>query len=146
VLSLRGSDVHFVEVADFSEEPGVHPAYQQHAYTETEIMFFVEQTKVMEMLHVIHCDNFSRFRLQKTTIGFIADRRRGVQFYRPRPGVRGPSDQSADDYMDRSIILLREWYDNVPEAVRYQVDDVQGHRFWPAFLHILYLFVATQSY
>jgi hypothetical protein len=29
--------------------------------------------------------------------------------------------------------------DECPEITRYDVDDVRGHEFWPAFLHVLHL-------
>lgn len=57
----------------------------------------------------------------------------------PPPGIKGLSNDSMDGYNDDGLRLCQQWLKNVSQIVRYDVDDVHCHQFWPAFLHILYL-------
>ncbi|KAF2095552.1 hypothetical protein NA57DRAFT_44441, partial [Rhizodiscina lignyota] len=138
IISLSEFDVHFLVAEDFSEEPHVPPDQQQYPYSNAEISFFIEQAKIMEMLHLIQSEHITRFRLHSNTIGPIADRQSGGTEMEYPPGVKNIRLDYEDDYHDQSLKLLKQWFETVPEAVRYDVDDIQGHRFWPAFLHILY--------
>ncbi|KAL1903153.1 hypothetical protein Sste5346_000437 [Sporothrix stenoceras] len=161
MLSLDDSDVHPLTPHDFNEDPTGAAGGQWASYSEAEVLFMIEQTRVAEALRHIHNQYFVQQKLQLRLTGSIAAReeqlgssfsRRSTHHYGshaghgttgdahgvPTSSMPGPVGLRPDNYNDAGLRLCREWLANVPAAVQYDVDDVQGHRFWPAFLHILY--------
>ena len=136
MINIRDSDVHPIGSRDFIEELGKQWDTQSIAYSEQEIHFFIEQTKLMEGLHVIVDEHHAKNRLQKSTAGLIAEREAAIRYNASLPGVRMPPSSSVSDYQDLNLRLVRDWLDHVPSVVSYDVDDIQGHQFWPGFLHI----------
>lgn len=164
MLSLDDSDVHPLTPHDFNEDPTGAAGGQWASYSEAEVLFMIEQTRVAEALRQIHNQYFVQQKLQLRLTGSIATREeqldsnfsgRSAHHHGPHAGhadhgtagdthgaasssTSGPVGLRPDNYNDAGLRLCREWLANVPGAVQYDVDDVQGHRFWPAFLHILY--------
>ncbi|KAK7416594.1 hypothetical protein QQX98_005065 [Neonectria punicea] len=128
------------EFDDFNEgAPTPHsPGTKRYGYSETEIMFMIEQTKIAEALHHIHDTYFVKQRLQQSTTGSIMAREEQIARGSMLPGQKSRSLENPDDYQDDGLTLCRIWLRRVPKAVQYNIDDVQGHSFWPAFLHLLY--------
>ncbi|CAK7210310.1 hypothetical protein SEUCBS140593_000790 [Sporothrix eucalyptigena] len=137
MLSLDDSDVHPLTPHDFNEDPSGAAGGQWASYSEAEVLFMIEQTRVAEALRHIHNQYFVQQKLQLRLTGSIAAREEQLML---GPSVPAPHSGGLkpDNYNDAGLRLCREWLANVPAAVQYDVDDVQGHRFWPAFLHILY--------
>lgn len=135
VLRPSDHDVHFLEPSDWVEDESGH---QQCSYDPVEIAFFVEQVKVMEIQHEIHMTSYLRHRLQRTSTGAIGKRQAIEPSFAAPPGIKQPPTVYQDDYNDRSFVLSREWLKQVPDLAWYDVDDIRGHRFWPAFLHMLF--------
>ncbi|KAH7072088.1 fungal-specific transcription factor domain-containing protein [Paraphoma chrysanthemicola] len=138
MINLHDSDVHPISYQDFIEEPGKQWDTQSTPYPEQELVFFIEQTKLMEGLHVIVDDHHAKNRLQELTVGLIAEREAAIRYNATLPGVRIAPAGSIGDYQDRSLRLIKEWFQHVPAVVAYDVDDIQGHQFWPGYLHILF--------
>lgn len=132
-------------IADFDEQPGVPVHLQQWPHQFVEIAFSIELIKVAEALHHIHSAHFVTQHLQPSMTKTIAERESGLLTLvklgqsLPPPGTKGIRIKPPDQYDDDGLKLCRQWLQTVPHAVRYNVDDVQNHQFWPAFLHILYL-------
>ncbi|KAK7427362.1 hypothetical protein QQZ08_006131 [Neonectria magnoliae] len=141
MTTLSEFDVHPLTPEDFDEgTPTPHaPGTKQYGYSETEIMFMIEQTKIAEALHHIHDTYFVKQRLQQPTTGSIMAREEQIARGSMLPGQKSRSLENPDDYQDDGLTLCRIWLRRVPKAVQYNIDDVQGHSFWPAFLHLLYL-------
>ncbi|CAK7236366.1 hypothetical protein SBRCBS47491_009613 [Sporothrix bragantina] len=137
MLSLDDSDVHPLTPHDFNEDPSGAAGGQWASYSEAEVLFMIEQTRVAEALRHIHNQYFVQQKLQLRLTGSIAAREEQLANGPPVPAPH-TSGLRPDNYNDAGLRLCREWLANVPAAVQYDVDDVQGHRFWPAFLHILY--------
>ncbi|KJR80511.1 uncharacterized protein SPSK_10615 [Sporothrix schenckii 1099-18] len=165
MISLDDSDVHPLTPHDFNEDPTGAAGGQWASYSEAEVLFMIEQTRVAEAMRHIHNQYFVQQKLQLRLTGSIAAREEQLggsfpgrtnyhdssthnQGSHTGHGTTGSQSTSAplssvaglrsDNYNDAGLRLCREWLANVPAAVQYDVDDVQGHRFWPAFLHILY--------
>lgn len=137
-LSVLDFDVPPLSVEDFNEEPGVPRDLQRYPHSEVEIRFFMHQTRVMEALHHIHRDFFVRQRLHDHMTGSISQREASLKRKAVAPGAKADKEWFPDSYQDEGLLLCRDWLEQLPEVVQYDVDDVRGHRFWPAFLHILY--------
>ncbi|KIW13021.1 hypothetical protein PV08_08208 [Exophiala spinifera] len=76
--------------------------------SESEIQFFIQLAKLSEMLGMVLMKNYRRILAQDRDFAMELDR------------------------------LQREWFDNVPEELQYDVDDTQRHRYWPAYLNIYF--------
>ena len=137
-LSLLDFDIPPLSPDDFNEEPVGSDHTPRYPHSETEIRFFMQQTKVMEALHHIHCGHFIRQRLQPHMTGSISQRENSYRQNTVPPGAKADRSWYVDDYQDQGLILCKDWLDRLPEAVQYDVNNIQGHTFWPAFLHILY--------
>lgn len=138
MLALSGFDVPFVTAEDFNEEPNVAPHLRRYAHTDIEVEFFIEESRVLEALHDIHSNHFVRYRLYAPMAASIAQREARVNRQAIRPGVRAPILERADDYEDEGLALCNRWLQQLPENMQYDIDDIRSHKFWPAFLHILF--------
>ena len=139
MINMHDFDVHPVTPEDFIEEIGMQADTQAIPYAKQEIVFYIEQTKVMETLRVINEDYYAKDRLQQTTTGLITEREESRRIHPALPGIKVPPIIYQGNYHDRSMALINQWLERTPSIVAYDVDDVQGHQFWPAFLHILFL-------
>jgi hypothetical protein len=145
LLSESEFDVHPLTIEDFNEQPDVPVHLQRWAHQDVEIAFSIGVIKVAEALHYIHSAHFVTQHLQRSMTKAIAERESGLATLVelgqnvPPPGSKGIRPLPLDQYDDDGLKLCRQWLETVPPAVRYSVDDVQNHQFWPAFLHILYL-------
>ncbi len=134
MLTLDGTDVPALTARDFNEDRNGAPGGQWQSYSEAEVYFAIELTRISEGLRHIHDRYFVQPRLHQRLTGSIASREQ----VEARPGTRLAGGLGPDDYEDVGLQLCRAWLANVPPAMQYDVDDVQGHQFWPAFMHLLY--------
>ncbi|OIW22563.1 hypothetical protein CONLIGDRAFT_697198 [Coniochaeta ligniaria NRRL 30616] len=137
-LSFSEFDVPPLSPEDFDEEPGVQEGLRRYPHSNMEIRFFIEQTRVMEALHHIHRGFFVRQRLHDHMTGSIAQREASCKRKAVAPGAKADQEWYPDSYQDEGLLLCRDWLEQLPDILQYDVDDVRGHKFWPAFLHILY--------
>lgn len=144
IISLSDFDVYPLTTEDFIEEPEVAEHLHRYPYQPVEVAFSIEVIRVAEALHHIHQEHFVTQHLQKSMTGSIAEREANLASLRdlgqsPLPaGEKGVRIGFPDDYNDHGIRLCRDWLDRVPQALQYDINDIQKHEFWPAFLHILY--------
>lgn len=145
ILSLEDFDIPPLSLEDFTEEQDStsHQTPLQ-AYTAAEAFFSIEMVKVAEALHHIHSVHYVRRHLQQRMTRSIADRAAVLQHATYPPGIRVVSG-ALDTYNDEGIQLCRQWLRQVPIAVKYDVDDIRNHTFWPSFLHILFLYVGHSN-
>lgn len=83
--------------------------------------------------------NYRRSRISATFTGSIAYRKAlmdNSESSKTEEAQFTSEDRDTANELDR---LQREWYDNVPEDLQYDVDDTQNHRYWPAYLNIYFL-------
>lgn len=149
LLSPDEFDVHPLTPDDFNEEPQIHLSLQDRPPKPEETAFSIEVVKVSEALHHIHTLHFVSKQLQLNLTKTIAGRASQLDsLEQADAGTQAVDviDAGADfrsalteKFEDEGLRLCREWLDNLPRVARYDVDDVQNHRFWPGFLHILYL-------
>ncbi|UPK95757.1 hypothetical protein LCI18_006692 [Fusarium solani-melongenae] len=144
IISLSDFDVYPLTTEDFIEEPEVAEHLHRYPYQPIEVAFSIEVIRVAEALHHIHQEHFVTQHLQKPVTGSIAEREANLASLRDLgqsplpPGEKGVRIGFPDDYNDHGVRLCRDWLDRVPQALKYDVNDIQKHEFWPAFLHILY--------
>lgn len=93
------------------------------------------------MLGMVLMKNYRRSRICSSSTGSIAcreARKDNGEMYKTRQMQAVTGDRGDATELDR---LQREWFDNAPEELQYDVDDTQHHRFWPAYLNIYFLWV-----
>lgn len=139
ILWLSNFDVHPLTLQDFVEVPPDSSRTQQSPYSDVEIAFMVEMPKVMEAQHHVHRDHFAKKRLHDQTTGLIAQREAYLASDPLAPTSQKAVGDVADDFKDQGLMLCKRWLEQIPAVIDYDVDDIQGHQFWPAFLHILHL-------
>ena len=137
-MSLLDFDIPPLTPDDFDEERHISNTAPDYPHSDTEISFFMQQTRVMEALHHIHCGYFIRQRLQPHMTGSITQRELSYKQNTVPPGSKADRTWYLDDYRDPGLVLCKDWLDHLPDIVQYDVNDIQAHTFWPAFLHILY--------
>jgi hypothetical protein len=139
MLSPDSYDVPPLIAEDFIEELGSQPLTQTFPYSQEEISFNIEQAKVCEMLGIAHSAQYYMYRLNPVATGSIAKREAAIKGYNPQLQLFYDRVPYSDETMDGVCRACELWYHNVPLELQYNVDDIQGHRFWPAYLHILFL-------
>jgi hypothetical protein len=135
MLNPDDFDVHPLNKEDFVEDLERSGYLLRYPYTDPEVSFMMEQTKVMEAQHHIHSHYFIKQRLQPQMTGSIAEREAflGSSSVNIVRRISYP-----ESFRDHGLLLCKQWLKSIPETVKYDVDDVQNHQFWLAFLHILY--------
>lgn len=130
--------MHPLTPDDFNEQQILPPNHV--TYSTQEVAFMLEQPRVMEIQYYVYTECFAKRRLQQQTTGSILDRERYLESEMISPGSRAtcPNDLP-DSFRDNGFLLGKRWLGQVPDSLKYDVDDIQGHEFWPAFLHVLYL-------
>lgn len=123
---------------DFDERPdkGLQTPLSSTS-TDEEIHFMIQHAMVMEAHHHIQRDHFAFHRLHQSMTGTIASRAAALEAI-SAGSVPRSHRVYADEIEDPSMILCRQWLDNLPEIMQYDVDNIRGHRFWPSFIHIFY--------
>ncbi|KAF5010125.1 hypothetical protein FDECE_3711 [Fusarium decemcellulare] len=144
IISISDFDVHPLTEDDFNEEPNTAEHLRRHPYEPVEVAFSMEITRIAEALHHIHQAHFVKQHLQKPMTGSIAEREANLASLRAggqepmSSGLEMMKIRSPDDYNDKGIPLCRDWLGRVPQVLKYEMDDIQKHEFWPAFAHILF--------
>ncbi|KAH6670253.1 fungal-specific transcription factor domain-containing protein [Plectosphaerella plurivora] len=143
ILSLSDFDVHPLTPEDFDEQNHLPVHLRRWQHTPAEVAFSIEVIKVAETLHHVHTAHFVALHLQPSLSTSISGRESYLRSLShggmdPSPPGISAARIGFPDYNDLSIQLCRQWMDTCPESVRYDVDDVRGHEFWPAFLHVLH--------
>lgn len=139
MLSLDNYDIHPLTKEDFIEEVGAQAHTQSIPYTHEEVSFTIEQAKVSELLGVAHTAQYFMYRLHPTVTGSISKRTSALDGYNPQLQFFYEREPYSDETMDGVCRACEQWYQNVPAEMFYDVDDIHGHRFWPAYLHIVFL-------
>ncbi|KAL2209404.1 hypothetical protein CC79DRAFT_1367587 [Sarocladium strictum] len=149
LLSSDEFDVHPLTPDDFNEEPDVHLSLQTRPPQPDETAYSIEVVKVSEALHHIHSSISLAKQLQSNLTKTITGRTMQLALTK-HSGVDAEPfatdsafadllSAASGDFKDVGLRLCREWLNSLPQVAQYDVDDVQNHRFWPGFLHVLYL-------
>ncbi|RFU26064.1 hypothetical protein B7463_g10281, partial [Scytalidium lignicola] len=138
MLTLDNYDAHPLTPEDFIEEPGFQHDTQTFPYPLEEVSFYIHQAKISELLGIVHSAQYYMYRLRTETTGSIAKREAAIN--ENNLHFRRNYDQIpySEETMIECTRVCEEWYCNLPPEIEYDVDDIQGHRFWPAYLHILF--------
>lgn len=139
MLSLDNYDVHPLTEDDFIEEVGSRPYTQTISYSREEVIFNIEQAKLSEVLGVAHSAQYFMYRLHPSMTGSITKRNAAINGYNPQLRLLYDREPYSDETLDGVCKACEQWYHNVPPEMHYDVDEIQGHRFWPAYLHIIFL-------
>ena len=141
LLKLSDFDVPFVTPEDFVEEPDVAPPLRSYAHPDDEVSFFIQLSKVLEALHDIHSNHFVRHRLCAPMAVSITQREARASRQPSTPGTKAPMhelERAEEHYKDEGLVLCILWLQQLPENMRYDTEDIRSHKFWPAFLHIMF--------
>lgn len=138
MLRPTDHDVHVLDESDWVEQFQTDVGTLRHSYDPMEVEFFIEMVKVMEVWQNILNLNFTRYGLQATSTGYISQRQAASTSLALPTSGKQPNTGDPDDYNDFTLTMAREWYNQTPPSLAYDVEDARGHQFWPAFLHILF--------
>ncbi|KAH8810614.1 fungal-specific transcription factor domain-containing protein [Xylogone sp. PMI_703] len=138
MLTLDSHDIHPLAPEDFVEEPGFQYDNQAFPYPQEEVSFYIHQAKVSELLGIVHSAQYHMYKLRTDTTGSIAKREAAINDHNPYFRRYYDPVPYSEDTMIECTRACEEWYCNLPPELQYDVDDIQGHRFWPAYLHILF--------
>lgn len=128
-------DVEPLQMEDFPlESDGPYDTARSQLMLEQGYTF-IHQTRLAELLAIVHTHIWRSRRVDETKTGFIASREAARTLE-----AAGLSDTHVAHH-DSSEVLASAflWYSNLPPELQYDVDDVRAHKFGPAYLHIFFL-------
>lgn len=139
-LMLQNSDfdVPPLTADDFCEKPGLSTASQTRPYSKEEISFYIHQARLAESMGAVHTRHWRQNRVDPARVGSIESREIAIASAAVGVPPLVPTWTAADDFS----VTAASWYSSLPTELQYNVDDIQGHRFWPAYLHMLFLYDA----
>lgn len=141
VIRYSEFDVPPLTAEDFIEEEGAFSAISQtYAYSVDEISFYIHHARLSELLGAVHTENYCNNRINRAMAGSITSREAFLALEEGQGTHMSTPKLSSDEHGRYAAA----WYANVPPELQYNVDDIQEHRFWPAYLHILFLSVNSR--
>lgn len=135
MLNNSDFDVPPLTADDFAEQSGPGSAGQIRPYSTEEISFYIHQARLTESMGAVHTRHWRQNRVDPVSVGSIGSREAVIGSAAVGVPPAAPLWPGPDDFS----VTAASWYSSLPPELQYNVDDIQGHRFWPAYLHMLFL-------